>query len=154
MLKKDVTLDHSHVISFALVRGFMRPNNALVGTKLSRITDAVLAEQKRVVEAYDTAGKKYADVPDAETRDADAPAPEQKPIVQEKDGKTLQWLATGTPVYQMTAENKAKYDAEIKDLLDGKCTISVPTLTEKDLANVEVVGGDIGDALDAFIDEG
>jgi len=152
---EDITVGHDKVLLFARVRQYMFPKNALVGTKLARITDALSAEFKRIAEKWDEAAQRYAKRTSVDTaQDGTTPVPKGDliPRQQGTPPQAMVYSLTGTPMYVMNADDEAALNKELEELVAGSCEIRARKLTNKDLEQISVEGGDIGDALVPFAD--
>jgi hypothetical protein len=117
-------------------------SNGLTSVKLTKIRDALDAEARPIIIAWDEIGQRSA------LRDA-----EEKPIVATNEKGPLQWILTGTPVYALDPEKAEAARAEMNALdAAAESTFTAPQLTAADLAWISATDPaiDIGPALARF----
>lgn len=136
-LMKTVPTTNNQIFKNLLALRVVAATNGLAAVKLSKIRTANEAEAKAVAEAFDVIAKQHATtddlgkpIPLLVTR---APATEQTP---EPPGEPQFYQVSGTPAYVMTDEAQRTFDVEINAFLAEATTLTVPPLTEADVASM------------------
>jgi hypothetical protein len=137
-ITKALELKNGEVLSALLALQSVKATNALASVKLARLRKALALEAEPIAKAFDECGRKYA------ARLADG-----SPEVALVEGEPQMWIVTGTPFYVLA--DRDGFSSENKALSEGSVTVTVPLLTETDLAQMDVAK-DVCEALLPFVD--
>jgi hypothetical protein len=137
----DVTLTNAQLLHARLHLRGASSTNGLTSVKLHKIRQRLDLEAVSVIAAWTEIDERHAKRAEAGTA-----------IVQKDDTGTHVWRLTGTPAYDADPSLAAQRLAALMELDTASLTVSVPLLTETDLAWV-TSAQDIGVILDLFTDQ-
>lgn len=133
-----ITLTHAQVLAFRLQMRDVNSPKALISVRLHKIRKALEVEAEPIAKAFEEIDRRHALVEDGH------------PKVKSDKGASQFWAATGTPAYVVDPAKEKERLNELATLEEASTEISVPQLTEADLA--DILGSEhAGPALEAFL---
>ncbi len=132
-----IVLTHEAILAAHRDLWVVKPKNALVGSRLSKLRKAVAPHFQTIAESFADAGERHA------VRENDTP------VIVHVEGKPRSWNLTGTPAYVIDPAHQDEYAAEVKALMAETVTLTVRLLTQDDLAAMDA--SDNTDGLEPFI---
>lgn len=134
----DVTITNAQLLHARVALTGASSTNGLTSVKLHKIRRRLESEAGAVIAAWAEVDERHA------KRNEDGSA-----VTRFNDEGPLRWSLTGTPAYDADPEQAATRLAALTALDADQITLSVPLLTETDLAWV-TSQGDIGATLALF----
>lgn len=133
----DITLTNAQVLGARMALKNTTSKHGLTSVKLHRIRQRVFQDAENVAKAWVEIEEQFA------VRENGAAK------ILERDGKPQSWLTTGTPAYICDPARGEERMAALNAFAAGTHQLTVPMLTEADLAWVESEG-DCGEILALF----